>query len=172
MNSAALTTEPKTNWRPAVTLELPKTERPLSEPPSLTQVVQEAVRGIDEDALHRVARLDAGLVFQPKALLGLLVYCYARETYSSEEVEDMLRRDKPFRDICHEEFPGARHFRQFRRHNREAIRVCLVAALGFLVRQKVELGIVTKVSEAHLEEEANRRITNAMFIDSMEPCGV
>jgi transposase len=165
MIAAKIRTEPKTNWRPMAALDLARREKPANELPSLTQAVQAAVREIGESALHRVAAKDAGMAFQPKALLALLAYCYAREVYSSADVEDMLRRDAEFRYLCHNEFPAVSHIRQFRRHNREAIHTCLTAALCFLARQKVELGMVTKVSEAHMEVEADRRIINAMFVD-------
>ena len=42
------------------------------------------------------------------------------------------------------------------------------AALRFLADQKVADGIVTKVSEAQLAEDASRRIIMSMFIDSTE----
>jgi hypothetical protein len=42
-----------------------------------------------------------------------------------------------------------------------------MAALCFLAEQKVLEGILTNVNEAQLAEEAGRRITMAMFIDTM-----
>jgi len=42
-----------------------------------------------------------------------------------------------------------------------------MAALCFLAEQKVVEGIVTTVNKRHLAEEANRRITMAIFIDTM-----
>ena len=54
------------------------------------------------------------------------------------------------------------------RENRDAIRSCLTTALAFLAEQKVEEGVVTKAWQPDLAEEATRRITMAMFIDSME----
>ena len=43
-----------------------------------------------------------------------------------------------------------------------------MAALQFLFEQKVADGTVTKINELQVAEEAKRRITMAMFIDSME----
>jgi transposase len=114
-----------------------------------------------------VARRDAGLAFEPRTLLALLSYCYARDIYGSAQVEDVLRRDVNFRQICNNEFPGARVIRRFRRENREALHRCLTAAL----RAQAEGAVQTasnKVAEAALVEDASRRIMKAMFIDSME----
>ena len=67
-----------------------------------------------------------------------------------------------------DEFPDARTLCRFRRENRESLHRCLTATLRFLVEQKVAAGIVTKMSEAQLAEEASRRIIMAMFVDSMD----
>jgi transposase len=163
---------PKTNVRPNVTLN-PATPGAAAtasapRPRSLSQAVQAVVRAVDESTLRLVARRDAGLAYQPKTLLALLTYCYAQHIYGSEDVEDRVRRDGKFGELCQNEFPGARVFRHFRRENREALHHCLLGALRFLADQKVETGIVTAVKQEHLSEEATRRITMAMFIDRME----
>ncbi len=138
---------------------------------SLSEAVQAVVLTVDESILRLVALPDAGLAYQPKALLAVLTYCYARQIYGSEAIEDLLRRDVNFRELCLNEFPGAPVLRRFRRDNREAIRRCLLAALRFLADQKLLAGFVTGVKEEHLADEATRRITVAMFIDSMEVDG-
>ncbi len=162
------TFESKTSCRPSAPVNLRESSRPVADIGTLTQAVQAAVRDLDENTLRLVARRDAGLAFQPKALLALLTYCYAREIYGSEAVEDVMRRDDNFRQLCHNEFPGARLIRRFRRDNREPLRLCLIAALRFLAVQKLQAGVVTNVKDTHLVEEANRRIIMAMFIDNME----
>ena len=163
------TLEPKTNSRHCAALNLMASDNfTATAPRSLTEAVQTAVRKIDESTLCPVARHDAGVAFQPKTLLALLSYCYACQIYGSAQIEDDMARDAKFRQLCHEEFPSACVLCRFRRENREAVRNCLTDALGFLAEQKVEEGVVTKVSPAHLAEEATRRITMAMFIDSME----
>ena len=119
-----------------------------------------------EAILRPVARRDAGLAFQPKALLALLSYCYARQIYASAEIEDVVRRDVNFRQLCQNEIPDEWVLRSFRRHNREAIQFCLMTALCFVAEEKVREGIVTKVNKAGFAEEAQRRIIMAMFLDS------
>lgn len=162
------TLEPSTNFRPSRTLETRSQDEPkTSGPRTLTQAVRSAVRGIEEAALRRVARQDAGLAFEPRTLLALLSYCYAREIYGSVDIEDVLRRDANFRQICHNEFPGARLIRRFRRENREALHRCLAAALRALAKGELaaEDG---EAADAAIAEDATRRIMKAMFIDSME----
>jgi transposase len=162
------TLESRTKLRPSAALNLVVPGGSVAtEPRSLAHAVQAAVRSVDEARLRPVARRDAGLALQPKALLALLSYCYARQIYASEEIEDVVRRDESCRQLCHNEFPDEWVIRSYRRHNRGAIQFCLMTALCFMAEEKVRQGIVTKVNKGHLAEEANRRITMAMFIDSM-----
>jgi transposase len=138
-----------------------------SERRSLTQAVRSAVRAIEEAALQPVARHDAGLAFEPRTLLALLSYCYARDIYGSVEIEDVLRRDTNFCLVCNNEFPGARVIRRFRRENRQAIHRCLTAALCSLVEGVLKTAD-NETAKTAVAEDASRRIMKAMFIDSME----
>jgi transposase len=115
-----------------------------------------------------VARIDAGVAFQPRTLLAMITFCYAKEIYGSEQIEDVMRRDTNFRQLCKNEFPDARLIRRFRRENRDAVQWCVMAAMQFLFEQKVANGTVSKVNDLEVIEEAKRRITMAMFIDSVE----
>ena len=163
------TLEPRTNLRPSRTLE-PRCkgeEVQASGRRSLTQAVRSAVRAIEEAALQRVARRDAGLAFEPRTLLALLSYCYARDIFGSAEIEDVLRRDANFRQICNNEFPGALVIRRFRRENREALHRCLTAALRLLAEGEPKT-VAGEAAETAMAEDAGRRIMKAMFIDSME----
>ena len=165
------TFESKTTLRPGTSLGVtlrPPPVPPVAQPETLMKAVQSAVLATDEESLQRVARADAGVAYQPRTLLALLTYCYAREIYGSAAVEDVMRRDVSFRELCHNEFPDARLIRRFRRENREALQRCLTDALHFLAMKKMEAGIVTSVKYTHLVEEANRRTIMAMFIDNME----
>ena len=133
---------------------------------SLAKAVEAAVQAVDSSTLTAVAPVDAGLALQPKALLALLAFSYARQIYASLDIETSLRGDSNFRLLCREQFPDARILRRFRRENRKALHTCLTAALRFLAEQKVAQGLVTHVNEAHVTEEANRRVIMAMFTDS------
>lgn len=162
------TLEPRTNLRPSRTLDT-RCLGPAqaSERRSLTQAVRSAVRTIQGAALQPVARRDAGLAFEPRTLLALLSYCYARDIYGSAEIEDVLRRDANFCQICHNEFPGARVIRRFRRANREALHRCLATALLTLAEGEGQIA-GDHTAKVATDEDASRRIMKAMFIDSME----
>ena len=163
------TVQPETNLCPSAAIGAYGSQSlDAKEANTLPKAIQSAVLTIDESTLRRVIRFDAGLAFEPKTLLAVLAYCYAREVYSSTSVEALLRRDVIFRELCNDEIPGARLMRRFRCENRESIRLCLLAGLRFLVQRKVEVGVVTKLNEGYLAEEARRRIIMAMFIDNME----
>jgi hypothetical protein len=115
-----------------------------------------------------MARSISNLACQPRFMLALLTYCYARQIYGSADIAGFLARDAALCKVCQNAVPGAGLIRQFRDDNRQAIRACLTAALSFLARQKMDAGIVTKVNEATLAEEASRRLTMAMWTDSTE----
>ena len=136
-------------------------------PDSLSQAVQQAVRWVDDARLRRVAPKDAGPAFDPRTLLGIMTYSYAREIYSSADIEDMLRRDQPFRQLCQNEFPGARIFRQFRRENREVLQGCLFEVLRWVMSAPGPDG-PNPITEEDIALATSRRMSAAMFIDSME----
>ena len=159
----------KTNVRPGATRRPPAPDHfTVTDPRRLAAAVQTAVAGVDEGKLEPVARLETGQAIRPKLLLALLTFCYARQTYGSAEVADWLRREVNIRLFPVDEYPDARTLCRFRRENREALHRCLTATLQFLGEEKMAAGVVTKVSEARLAEEASRRIIMAMFVDSME----
>ena len=162
------TLEPRTNLRPSRTLDsrIPVKSGTSGRQP-LTQAVRSAVSEIEEGALQRVARPDAGLAFEPRTLLALLSYCYARDIFGSTDIEDVLRRDVNFRQICNNEFPEARVIRRFRRDNREALHRCLTTALRLLAESQPQPASGESLPAA-IAEDATRRIMKAMFVDSME----
>ena len=163
------TFEPKIHVRPNPKLDIPSREVPAAtEPASLAQAVQSAVRDVAERTLWRVARTDSGLAFQPKALLAVITYCYAQKIYGSEAIEDLIRRDAEFRQLCRNEFPDARLIRAFRKHNREAVQACLVSALRHLAALGNAHPRKLEPSEAELVDEADHRLAKAVFIDRME----
>ena len=137
-------------------------------PGSLAQAVEAAVTAADESGFVPLARSGSGLAFRPQALLALLTFCYARQIYASSDVAARLWSDPSLRNLCGDILPDASTLRRFRGENREALDSCIRAALRFLAGQKLAQGFVTRVSETHLAEEARRRITMAMFLDSLE----
>ena len=161
--------EPKTHGRSGATPNFPESANFTdAKPRSLAQAVQGAVRAFDGSKLRPVARHDAGLAFQPKVLLAVLSYCYARKIYATKDVKGIMERDGEFRQHCQNELPGTQIIRRFRSENREPVSLCLKEALRFEAEQKVKEGIVTRVSDTQLAEEARRRLITAMFTDSIK----
>ena len=162
------TLENQTSLRP--TRAMPRTAFQnflTSNPRTLEQAVHKAVCAIDDDSFQPVSP-DDGMFAQTRTLLALMTFCYARQLYASTDLSDIVRRDEDFVRLSGEGFPQARIIRRFRVENREVLHRCLVAALHFLVEQKISLGALTKVSDVQLAEEANRRIIMATFLDSLE----
>ena len=163
-----LTMELKTRIHTSAALLAAPDRGAPAEPQSLTEAVQATVVKLNTSLLRPVARRFRNLAFQPRFMLALLTYCYARQIYNSADVASILARDAALCQVCQNEFPDAGLIRQFRDDNRQAIRVCLTAALAFIARQKMDAGVVTKVNEATLGEEASRRLIMAMWIDIAE----
>ena len=149
--------EPRTSLRPSAAMEPEVLGRAVSDrPSSVTQAVRTAVRAIDPGTLRPVARRDSGVAYEPRTLLALLSYCYARDIYGSADIEDVLRRDAVFRQLCQNEFPGARIIRRFRRENREMLQRCLTSVLRAVTAPPVS-GRGVELNEDELAEEADRK---------------
>jgi hypothetical protein len=137
-------------------------------PQTLMQAVHAAVNKINTTVLQPVARSFSNLAFQPRVMLSLLTYCYARQIYRSADIARVLARDAPLANACQNQCPSAGMISQFRNNNCQAIRACLTAVLTFLARQKMDAGIITKVNQANLAEEAGRRLIMAMCADNTD----
>src|ERR1051325_3624009 len=166
------TLEPRTNLRPNVSFSLPQfgavpshDSRAGSE--TFTETVRNAVRGVAESGLRPVARRDSGLAYQPRALLALLTYCYAKEIYGSADIERVMQKDTLFRVVCGQEFPDARMLRRFRRENRAALQACLSDVLR--LSQPSSNGRVGAGCDGEQSgDEALRRLDMAACLDTLE----
>jgi transposase len=139
---------------------------------SLTHVVEAAVSNIADESLVPLARHGGPAAEDARHLLAMLSWSYARQLYSSAQIQAYLSGGVA-EDLWKGGAPNVAEIHRFRQENRASIEVCLHAALRFLAAQKLAEGLVTKINEAHLGAEAARRITMAMFIDSMEhPAGL
>jgi len=135
---------------------------------SLAHAVATAARKVDERMLILVGQTKVAGGLGGRTLLALLAFCYARQIYSSIEVVTRLRYDEGLRGLCDELTPDPDTICQFRAENQQALDFCLQAALRFQAEEKVAQGLLTKVNEERVAEEARRRITMAMFTDSMD----
>ena len=137
-------------------------------PRTLEQAVHAAVCAIADHQLKPVTADEPAPRARTRALLALVTHCYARQLYSSLDLADIAGRDADFARLGGARFPAAGTLRDFRGENREVVHGCLVQALRFLAEQKISLGVLTKVSEAQLAEEASRRLIMAAFLDCVE----
>ena len=154
-------------FRAARSLTLPSTptppDRARETAASPAQAVQAAARAIPHGVLQPVCAPDAGLAFQPRALLAVLSYCYVHEIYLSSDIEDLMYRDAHFRSLCGNEIPDARTLRNFRRHNHEAIEHCLAAALRTHSEQNGG-----HPADMEVLAEARQRLSTAILMDMHE----
>lgn len=159
--------DPGSSLSPSRVLSAEASTSPPESEMSLARAVRQAVQATDGSQLRYVARRDAGLAYEPKTLLALLSYCYARDILGSADVEDALRRDANFRQLCNQEFPGARLIRRFRRENREALQRCLASVLRSLAGPPAAPANGESASDVSYTDEASRRMMKAVFIDSV-----
>jgi hypothetical protein len=155
-----------TTFRPSVLQFVAPSRTGAASCHTLSQTIQGAVQGVEEGALHPVGP-QSSVAMQPRIMLAVMTYCYARKIYSSAEIHAFMAADAPFCHACQNDFPDARTLRQFRDANRQVLRHCLVAALSFLAAQKVEAGFVTRINELRIAEEATRRLIRAMWLDTI-----
>jgi hypothetical protein len=134
----------------------------------LEQAIQATICALDGCTLEPLTPGDFVPFGQSRALLAHMIFCYARQIYGSAEVAKLARHDEDFAVPGGEEFPDARTICRFRSENRVVIHHCLQAALRFLAEQKISLGVLTRVNDAQLAEEASRRIIMATFVDSLQ----
>jgi hypothetical protein len=162
------TIEPRTTFRPgAVPLAKPVAIK-ISRPAFLAEAVSSGAMEVGEDRLKPGAPGAASPALQPRAMLALLTYCYARQILSSSDVWSQLRRDAALCKLCRNNLPGPGWIRNFRDENREALHECLTVALLFLIKEKAAAGSVTWADEAQIQVEARRRIVMAACMDSLE----
>src|SRR5262245_60273154 len=140
----------------------------ITESSLLAAAVHAAVRRMDSASLRPAARPDGSPTVRPKLLLALLTICYAHQIYGSKQVVEWVRSEVNWDRLGPDPLPDVPTLCHFRREYREALHSCLTETLRVLAEQKVAAGVLTKVSEAQLAEEARRRIIMAMFVDSME----
>jgi hypothetical protein len=75
-------------------------------------------------------RLGRSRTTRGEVLLATLTYCYARGIYSSREIEGAILRNRQNADLL-DCFPLDRKaLAQFRRHNRDLVKSCLIQVLG------------------------------------------
>jgi hypothetical protein len=162
------TIQPGTNFRPGAQPTGAADRVEICRPATLAEAVDAAVMGVERPLFKPAGPEVPGLAFQPRVMLAVLTYCYARQILSSSEVWSNLMRDAAFRKICQNTVPGPDRIRHFRDENREALHECLTMALLFVARQKVSAETVARAGESEISMEARRRIILAACLDNLE----
>jgi transposase len=175
---------PRIGRQPEEPAELEETALPPANK-SVGNLILNAVRSIDPNQLQPVAAANAGVAFQPRALLALLAYCYAVGILSSQDIEQAMEEDQLFRLLCSDEFPNWHVIRRFRRLNRETLRQCLeqiaAAALSASMdsgRRILPVKMLSQLQTSHadgagltaatLSERVEHLIEQAVWLDSMD----
>jgi hypothetical protein len=108
------TIEPRTNFRPGAKPLMTDDRVEICRPASLAEVVDAAVMGVERPLFKPGGAEVPDLAFQPRMMLAVLTYCYARQILSSSNVWSHLMRDAAFRKICQNAVLGPDRIRHFR----------------------------------------------------------
>jgi hypothetical protein len=133
---------------------------PVPEAPSakelLVDIVLAVTANVDWTQPGFEGRLGRTPTRRGEVMLATLTYCYALGMFSSAHIETEIYRNRNNAELLAQMNLDRRSLAQFRRYNRDLIKICLTQVLGRLN---------TSISPA---EEAERRIDNAVTHDFLE----
>jgi transposase len=151
----------------------------------LAWFVISVVEQLDLDAFEREHRLGGvgRAAFDPRMLLGLLVYAYAVGQRSSRQIERLCSSDVAFRVICAQDTPDHTTIARFRQRHRRGVAEVFTQVLGLCAKAGLgRVGVVaidgTKIaanaagsanrSAGWLREQATRIVAEAGEVDAAE----
>ena len=111
-----------------------------SSPKALLTAVNDEITGLDWANAESVELLRANPTYQPRFLLTLLSYAYARGICESEELVALYSQDSDLRRLFPGRTPSAPEIARFRRENRGLLKWCLTELFRRMLREKFELG--------------------------------
>lgn len=135
---------------------------------SLSERVQAVLRTVPDHEFRSSGLLTAGRGLPPHALLAVLVFCYASEIFSAQEIARLCQANAACRAVGGGHLPFPAELRAFRQRNRTLIERCLLAVLRAIEQQKAENQLQAPAPEEWLTEDARRRILTAACCDSIE----
>lgn len=130
--------------------------RPTDAREALVETVLAAVANTDWSQPGFQGRLGRTRTPRGEVMLATLTYCYALKMYSSAHIESEIHRNRKNAELLDRMPLDRRLLAQFRRYNRDLIKVCLTQVLG-------ELG-----GSFAPDQEAEDRIENAVACDFLE----
>jgi hypothetical protein len=105
--------------------------------------------------------------FSAPRLLGLLGYCYATNSFGSEDIEWEVLNDVLLKHFCGSLHPDAQVIRRFRRAYRPWLLQCLVCVAKNAVLEQAEAsGADYTGTSADLVNWASRKIQLAILMDA------
>ena len=99
-------------------------------------------------------------VYQPRMMLTLLGYCYARGWYASRQIEQAIVKDPMVRYLCAHRYPDWNVIRRFRRDHRGLLAACL----NHIFKQAWAI----KLDTLQIDRDIQLRIDLASCMDLME----
>jgi hypothetical protein len=147
---------------PTAVVSAPHTETSKE---TLVEIVLDVVAKADWSQPGVDGRLGRSKTARGEVLLATLTYCYAWGIYSSGKIEATVYGKRQNFDLLDRMPLERRAFAQFRRYNRDLIKVCLTQVLGRIETGGPERG--GWIAE-YAAGEAERRIQKAVESDFLE----
>lgn len=91
----------------------------------LIYLVDDAVEAVDWPHKAESFSIEPTLRFPSRAMMALEVYCYAKGTYNSQEVEHASHTDPILQQLFPDQWPDRRTILKYRRQHRAPIKECL-----------------------------------------------
>jgi hypothetical protein len=143
--------------------ELPADLRQWLPAGRLLALANEAAGVVAKDALFRHPQFET---FSAPLLLGLLSYCYATNSFGSNDIEWEVLNDVLLNRFCGSSLPDAPAIRRFRRAYRPWILQCLICLLEKAIAEPAEQSRAVPADNcAALVDWASRRIQLAILMD-------
>ena len=106
---------------------------------------------------------------RPKVMLSLLLYAYATQVFSSEDIVEACHNHPIFRELCNGEPAFPEELEHFRRKHRILLENMLAEIFSRAVREKyVDLGKLPPGMEYSIFSRAVDRLDTARHMDAAE----
>jgi hypothetical protein len=158
-------------------------------PETVSGLVAGAVSDTCQQTGLPIIDVKSGPALDPKSMIGVITYSYAKGVLSAAEIEQGLWKDDRLRAACAAKIPTARTISRFRRLNRALIQSCLentlrrvrralvhstlsqtIPSVGADIKEKPARLSVTAPAPGEgttvlVRKEAAQRLENATYLD-------
>jgi signal transduction histidine kinase len=137
-------------------LLLPPDLRDWVGPDHMVHFVMDAVKALDLSGAQVNVRGTGSAQYPPSMMLGLLIYCYANGTFSSQRIETLTHENVAVRLLCTDTHPDHDTICKFRRENKELLGTAFHGVL------ELAAGVeVLKVGELTVAVDGTKLLANA-----------